>query len=226
MTELSGNGGAAVGSYGALGAPSISLRIVDGRRLEKKFRDVLKPGAVVSDAQGQAHQLPRFFYEVPSWDVAMKTQLSENFALWEFIHTDIHEAEPLRTFPRYVPCAITLMALGLEQFRDAAKSFVHIAANGGYRSPCHAMSVHATPHAWGTAVNIYKVGDTLLDEREALEHFAELAYKSMPGVYVRPFGTKPGMTDDHLHLDFGYVVAVPRGAPFETYNPKLDVDPL
>jgi hypothetical protein len=212
--------------YGALGEPSIALRIVDGRRLEKKYRDVLKPGGVLCDALGQAHQLPRYFYEVPSWDVAHNTQLSENFALWEFIHTDVHEAEPLRTFPRYVPCAITLMALGLEQFRNAVKSYVHISANGGYRSPGHALTVHATPHAWATAVNIYRIGDTMLDDRDALEHYAALAYKSMPGVYVRPFGRKPGETDDHLHLDFGFVIAVPRGAPFETYNPKLDVEPL
>jgi hypothetical protein len=213
-------------AYGALGSSSIPLRIVDGRRLERKYRDALRPGGVIADVHGQAHVLPRYFYEVPSWDVAVKLQLSEHFALWEFIHTDIHEAEPLRTFPRYVPCAITLLALCLEQFRDATRQFVHIAANGGYRSPGHALTVHATPHAWGTAVNIYRVGDTMLDEREALEHYAEIAYKSMPGVYVRPFGTKPGFTDDHLHLDFGYVVAVPRGSPFETYNPKLDVEPL
>jgi len=202
------------------------LRIVDGRRLEKRYRDVLKPGGLLCDAQGQAHELPRFFYEIPSWDVARSLQLSEHFALWEFVHTDVHEAEPLRMFPRYVPCAITLLALGLEQFRSAAGNYIHIAANGGYRSPGHALSVHATPHAWGTAANVYKIGDTLLDEREAIEHYAELAYKSMPGVYVRPFGIEAGFTDDHLHLDFGYVVAVPRGAPVEHYNPKLDVEPL
>lgn len=212
--------------YGAMGAQSIPLRIVDGRRLEKKFRDALRPGGMVCDAQGQAHALPRYFYEIPSWDIALSLQLSEHFTLWEFIHTDIHEAEPQRMFPRYVPCAVTLLALCLEQFRSAVRNFVHIAANGGYRSPTHALSVHATPHSWGTAVNIYKIGDTMLDEYDVLQTYAELAYKSMPGVYVRPFGNRPGMTDDHLHLDFGYVVAVPRGAPFETYNPKLDVEPL
>ncbi len=212
--------------YGAMGASSIPLRIVDGRRLEKRYRDALMPGGVLADSQGQAHALPRYFYEVPSWDVAVNLQLSEHFALWEFMHTDVHEAPPLRMFPRYVPCAITLMALGLEQFRAAVREYVHIAANGGYRSPGHALTVHATPHAWGTAVNIYKVGDTLLDERESLEYYAGIAYKSMPGIYVRPFGTRPGFTDDHLHLDFGYVIAVPRGAPFEAYNPKADVEPL
>lgn len=211
--------------WGALNS-SLPLRIVDGRRLEKRYRDVLRPGAVLSDAQGQAHQLPRYFYEVPSWETALNLQLSEHFALWEFIHTDVHEAEPQRSFPRYVPCAITLLALCLEQFRGAVRNFVHIAANGGYRSPGHALSVHATPHAWGSAVNIFKIGDTMLDQQDVLEQYAEIAYRSMPGVYVRPFGTRPGMTDDHLHLDFGYVTAVPRGAPFETYNPKLDADPL
>jgi hypothetical protein len=205
---------------------SLPLRIVDGRRLEKRYRDALRPGGLLSDAEGRAHTLPRYFYEIPSWDVALKLQLSEHFALWEFIHTDVHEAPPLRTFPRYVPCAITLLALGLEQFRDAVKDFVHISANGGYRSPGHALTLFATPHAWGTAVNIFKVGERLLDERETLEHYAEIAQRSMPGVFVRPFGNKPGFTDDHLHLDFGYVVAVPRGAPVENYNPKVDVEPL
>jgi hypothetical protein len=212
--------------YGALGTPSLPLRIVDGRRLEKKYRDALRPGGVLSDVNGQGHALPRYFYEVPSWDAAMRLQLSQHFALWEFIHTDVHEAAALRSFPRYVPCAITLLALALEQFREAVRSFVHIAANGGYRSPGHALTVHATPHAWGTAVNIYRIGDILLDEREALEHYAGLAYRSMPGVYVRPFGKRAGFTDDHLHLDFGYVTAVPRGAPLEAYNPKVDVEPL
>lgn len=221
MTEPAVNGV----KYGAMNS-SIPLRVVDARRLEKKYRDVLRPGSILADSQGQAHMLPRYFYEIPSWDTAMTLQLSEHFALWEFIHTDVHEAEPLRMFPRYVPCAISLMALALEQFRNAARAYVHIAANGGYRSPAHALTLHATPHAWGTAVNIYKIGDRMLDEQEVLEQYANLAVKSMPGVYVRPFGNKPGTTDDHLHLDFGYVVAVPRGAPFETYNPKLDVDPL
>src|SRR5699024_10377485 len=146
------------------------------------------------DSLGQAHTLPRYFYEIPSWDTAMTLQLSEHFALWEFIHTDVHEAEPLRTFPRYVPCAITLLALALEQFRDAVKAYVHLSANGGYRSPGHALTVHATPHAWGTAVNIYKVGDRMLDEQDVLEHYANIAVKSMPGVYVRPFGNTTGKT--------------------------------
>lgn len=202
------------------------LRVVDGRRLEKQYRDVLRPGGMLSDSQGRAHQLPRYFYEVPSWEIARSVQLSKHFGLWEFIHTDVHEADVLRTFPRYVPCAITLLALGLEHFRAAVDGYVHIAANGGYRSPAHALSLYATPHSWGTAVNIFCVGDTRLDEREALEKYSRVAYETMPGVYVRPFGGAPGFTDDHLHLDFGYVVAVPRGAPLDSFNPRPDAEAL
>lgn len=142
----------------------------------------------------------------------MQIQLSPNFALWEFIQTDVREAAPLRAFPRYVPCAITMLALCLERFRDAAGTFVHIAANGGYRSPRHALSGNATPHCWGTAVNIYRIGDVYLDNREAIERYASLARQELTGAWTRPFGSHRGQTDDHLHIDFGFVVSTPRNA--------------
>src|SRR5215831_8023882 len=104
------------------------LRIVDGLRLEKSVRDALLPGRIVYDEDGCPRKLPRYFYEIPSWEHAMNTQLSDNFSLWEFIQTDVREAAPLRAFPRYVPCAITLLALSLERFREAVDTFVHIAA--------------------------------------------------------------------------------------------------
>ena len=86
-------------------------------------------------------------------------ELTPNFGLWEFIDVDVREAEPLRRFPRYVPCAVTLLARALERFRDHVGTFVHVAANGGYRSPAHALTAHASPHCWGTAANIYRIGD-------------------------------------------------------------------
>jgi hypothetical protein len=189
------------------------LRIVDGLRLEKPVRDALLPGRIVYDEDGYARKLPRYFYEIPSWEHAMHTQLSDNFALWEFIQTDVREAAPLRAFPRYVPCAITLLAMSLERFREAVDTFVHIAANGGYRSPRHALSAHGTTHCWGTAVNIYRIGDVYLDDRESIERYAALARQTIPGAWTRPFGTSRGQTDDHLHLDLGYVLSMPRGAP-------------
>jgi hypothetical protein len=189
------------------------LEVVDGLRLEKALRDALRPGRIVYDDAGNARRLPRYFYEIPSWDDAMAIKLSPSFALWEFIQTDVREAAPLRTFPRYVPCAITMTALCLERFRDAAGTYVHIAANGGYRSPRHSLSGNATLHSWGTAVNIYRIGDTYLDDREAIERYGALARETLPAAWTRPFGEEKGQTDDHLHIDFGYVLSMPRGAP-------------
>jgi hypothetical protein len=194
-------------------APGFPLRVVDGLRLDKPLRDALLPGRIVFDDDGQARRLPRYFYEIPNWQDAMQLSLSPSFGLWEFIQTDVREAAPLRAFPRYVPCAITLLAPALERFREAAGTFVHIAANGGYRSPRHAFSTNATPHCWATAVNIYRVGDRFLDDRESIELYADVARRSIPGVWARPFGSMRGQTDDHLHVDLGFVLSMPRSAP-------------
>jgi len=189
------------------------LPVVDGLRLDKPLRDALLPDRIVHDDRGIPRRLPRYFYEVPSWEHAVNIQLSPNFALWEFLQTDVRESAPLRGFPRYVPCAITVLALCLEQFRNGVGTFVHIAANGGYRSPRHAVNSRATPHSWATAVNVYRVGDVFLDDREAIERYAVLARRTLPGAWTRPFGSARGQTDDHLHIDFGYVLSIPHEAP-------------
>jgi hypothetical protein len=203
-------------------APRFPLPVVDGLRLEKEVRDALLPGRTVIDGEGHERRLPRYFYEIPSWNATMELRLSRNFALWEFIQTDVREAAPLRGFPRYVPCAITLLALCLERFRDAVGTFVHVAANGGYRSPRHALSGNATPHSWGTAVNVYKIGDVYLNDRDVIERYSAIAQQEMPGAWTRPFGFHRGQTDDHLHIDFGYVVSTPRNAPEEhrSFDPE------
>jgi hypothetical protein len=190
---------------------SPKLTPIDGRRLAKEYRDALAPGGMRCDSDGIQHRLPRFFYEIPSWDYAMAVRLTPNFGLWELIQTDVREAPILQIFPRYIPCALPLLGFALEQFREAAGTFVHIAANGGYRSPGHELACGAaTTHSWGTAVNIYKVGDTLIDNVDAWNKYAQIA-RSIPGVFVRPFGAGRGEADDHLHLDLGYVVTVPHG---------------
>lgn len=188
------------------------LVAIDGRRLAKEYRDALSPGGMRCDAQGVQHRLPRFFYEIPSWDYAMAVRFTPNFGLWELIQTDVREAAILQSFPRYVPCALPLLAFALEQFRAAIGTFVHISANGGYRSPGHQLSCGvAKTHCWGTAVNIYKVGDTLIDNPDTWAKCAQIARESIPGVHVRPFGSDRSAADDHLHIDLGYVVSVPHG---------------
>ena len=202
------------------------LRLVDGRRLERRFRDVLLPGGILCDHAGQARVLPRYFYEVASWDQARDTYLSPHFAVSEFIHTDVREAPALRVFPRYIPCATVLLANALELFRQAVGNYVYIGANGGYCSPRHARIGGASPHCWGTAANVYRVGDTYLDSQESIVRFAEIARSVLPTIWTRPLGPELAKTDDHLHLDLGYVVSVPREAAGETYNLKLAGDPL
>jgi len=203
-----------------------SLRIVDGYRLEKPRRDVLMPGGVLRDRQGRTRQLPRYFYEVASWDAALDQELAPHFHMWEFIHTDVREAAAVRFFPRHVPCAVVLTAALLERFRDVVGEPVRISANGGYRSPQHELTSHASTHCWASAVNIYRVGDEYLDTRDRIERYASIARDVLPGAWIRPVGEDRGFSDDHLHIDFGYVVAVPHDAPGDPYNPKLEGDPL
>src|SRR6202165_257471 len=139
-------------------APNFPLRVVDGLTLPPEYRKELRPGEEWKDATGSPRQLPRYFYEIPSWDSAMKIELASHFLLWEFIQVDVREAPPLRTFPRYVPCAITLLAVCLERVREAVGTLVHIWANDGYRSRALRFSKRPTPHAGGRAANIYRIG--------------------------------------------------------------------
>jgi hypothetical protein len=196
-------------------ARSLELKVVDGLRLDEEIRAVLRPGMLIEDREGRARRLPRYFYEVPSWQFACEFRLTPNFSLWEFLNVDVRENDQMRQFPRYVPCAVTSLAAHLEVFRGAVGTVVHIAANGGYRSPSHEFSGYASPHLWGTAVNIYRIGDQMLDEKDQIEKFGSLAHDLLPGLYPRPYGSGPLESDDHLHLDIGFVNVVPHDAPGE-----------
>ena len=54
-------------------SPTFPLRVVDGRRLERRVRDALMPGGALCDHAGRARELPRYFYEVISWEEARDT---------------------------------------------------------------------------------------------------------------------------------------------------------
>lgn len=192
---------------------TLPLPLVRADDLPSGVRQVLRPGEALQDRAGICRVLPTSFLQVDSWNQAVDTVLAPHFKLWELIGVDVREAAALRAFPRYVPCALLLLASALELFRLEAGTHVHVAANGGYRSPGHALSRHASRHCWGTAANIYRVGDTLLDTREEIEKYAALARRVIPGVWVRPFGQQDGQADDHLHLDLGYTVFDPVDEP-------------
>jgi hypothetical protein len=90
-----------------------------------------------------------------------------------------------------------------------------IAANGGYRSPSHKRSTPGSPHAWGTAANLYRIGDQYVDDRDFIERYSSIATQLMPAMRAKPYGAGPGCVDDHIHLDLGYVTMVPGEAPDE-----------
>jgi hypothetical protein len=194
---------------------ALSLPIVDALELGVPYRSLLMPGAVVRDSHARRRRLPRFFYSVDSWALALETRLTAHFALWEFMDVDLYEPAPLRRFPRYIPCAVTALAAHLEVLRTQLGASVHIAANGGYRSPSHGRSAPGSTHSWGTAANIYRIGDQYLYDKDAIERYSSLAVDLLPAIRPRPYGPGPGCVDDHVHLDLGYVTAVPADAPGE-----------
>jgi hypothetical protein len=188
-----------------------SIKIVDAFDLDDDLRSLLKPGEMVRDADNRRHRLPRYFYEVPSHEVAMKIRLTPHFGLNEFVLVDLREAPRLQEFPRYIPCAVRVLAFYLEQFRAAAGASVHITVNGGYRSPAHKMSHAATAHMWGTAADVYRIGTTILKTQDLIEKYNDLAEQLTDDITTYPYGHVTGSTaDDHVHLDLGYITVVPR----------------
>jgi len=165
------------------------LRAVDAFSLPEEYRALLRPGEMETDFQGNAHRLPRFFYEISSWQEAHEIRLAPHFTLAELMLVDCREARLLVSqFPHYVPCAIVLLAKFLAHQIGGAKSI----------------------HAWGTAANIYRVGDTFLSDAKSIEKYRAIAASLGPAVFVRPFGSERVQTDDHLHIDLGFASLTPR----------------
>ncbi len=192
-------------------AATQSLKVVDAFDLDDEMRSILRPGDMVRDGKGRRHRLPRYFYEIESHEVAVGLGLTTHFGLNEFMLVDLKEAPRLQQFPRYVPCAVRVLAFYLEQFRALAGASVHIAVNGGYRSPGHKMAINASPHMWGTAADVYRIGTNILKTRELIERFNELAQDLSEEITVLPYGPATGdNADDHVHIDLGYITLVPR----------------
>jgi hypothetical protein len=184
------------------------LRPVDGLTLSSEHRAALRPGEAIRNEEGAIHHLPRFFFQVPSWEEAHALRVATHFALSELITVDSREAALLlRTFPHHVPCAILALARYLEDFRREVEAPVFVSANGGYRSPAHrANNGRVTLHSWGTAADIYRVGDTYLNDEKSIARYGEIAAGLGTEVRVRAY--KEG--DDHLQVDLGYLTVVPR----------------
>ena len=187
------------------------LQAVDGFDLPQDYRVLLRPGEAETDFQGNIHRLPRFFYEIGSWQAAHDIRVAPHFTLAELMLVDCREGRLLLShFPHYVPCAIVLLARFLEDFRREVDAPVFISANGGYRSPAHQIGGAKSIHAWGTAANIYRIGDIFLNDAKSIEKFGSIAASLSPAVFARLFGPERGQTDDHLHIDLGFVSLTPR----------------
>lgn len=190
---------------------SDGLKIVDAFDLDDELRSLLRPGEMVKDLKGRRHRLPRYFYEIPSHEAAKSTRLSVHFGLNEFVQVDLREASRLQSFPRYVPCAVRVLAFFLQRVREVAGTSIHIAVNGGYRSPAHKMAMAGPTHMWGTAVDLYRIGQTILNDSQSIQKYTKLVEEVSDEFWVAPYGHEPGVaTDDHIHVDLGYVSLVPR----------------
>ncbi|SRR5260370_15865163 len=187
------------------------LRAIDGLKLPEEYRALLRPGETETDVHDNFHHLPRFFYEIASWQEAHEIRLAPHFTLAELMLVDCREARLLLSqFPHYMPCAVVLLARLLEDFRREVDAPVFISANGGYRSPAHQIGGAKSIHAWGTAANIYRIGDTFLNDVKSIGKYGAIAASLSPAVFVRPFGSERGQTDDHLHIDLGFASLTPR----------------
>lgn len=188
----------------------IGLKIVDAYDLDDELRTILRPGEMIKDAGGMRHRLPRYFYEINSPEEAKSIRLTTHFGLNEFILVDMKEANRLEEFPRYIPCAVRLLAFYLQQLRDRVGASVHIAVNGGYRSPAHKMGIRGTAHMWGTAADIYRIGGEILNNKDAIEKYNKIALDLSDDFWAMPWGHEVNQADDHVHIDLGYLTVVPR----------------
>ncbi|HKO58375.1 MAG TPA: hypothetical protein VJ276_21095, partial [Thermoanaerobaculia bacterium] len=85
------------------------------------------------------------------------------------------------------------------------------AVNGAYRSPSHKLAIGATPHMWGTAADVYRIGSTILRTKETIEKYNDIAEDVSDDLQVLPYGHASGLNaDDHVHLDLGFIILVPR----------------
>jgi hypothetical protein len=187
------------------------MKVLDALTLSPERRALLQPGELLADPNGNQHRLPRFFYQIESWTEAKETKLTAHFCLSELMSVDCREARAifLQT-PQYIPCAVSVLARYLEEFRMRVDAPVCVSVNGGYRSPAHARNgKHATPHQWAAAADVYRIGDSWLDSQKNIERFGKIAESLGPEVHVKPFGHAPGQSNDHLHIDLGYLTLVP-----------------
>src|SRR2546430_2581044 len=134
------------------------MRAIDGFNLPEEYRALLRPAEADTDLSGNVHHLPRFFYEIGSWEEAHEIRLAPHFTLAELMLVDCREARLLLSeFPHYVPCAIVLLARLLEDFRREVDAPMFVSANGGEPARAPQSWGAQSLHLWGAGANIYTI---------------------------------------------------------------------
>ena len=137
---------------------------------------------------------------------AMAVELSPNFALWEFIQTDVREAAPLRGIP-------ALRAVRDHAARALSRALSrrgrHVRAHRGERRLSLAASRAERER---DAAQLGHGGERLSRRRHRISTIAKRSSASprsrarrCPARGRVPSAQHRGETDDHLHIDFGFV---------------------
>src|SRR3989442_10872177 len=159
------------------------MRAIDAFNLPAEYRALLRPAEAETDFRGNVHLLPRFFYEIGSWEEAHEIRFAPHFTLAELMLVDCREARLLLSeFPHYVPCAIVLLARLLEDFRREVDAPVFISANGGHRSPAHQIGGAKKIHDPGETAGALSGCDNFLGNAKRLEDTGGIPGVHMPGL--------------------------------------------
>ena len=108
----------------------------------------------------------------------------------------------LRQSPRYIPCAVACWLLPRAAARGVGAQ-VHVAVNGGYRSPSHKLAVGASP----TCGPRRPTSTRSLDRAPGAGHHRDLhrvAEEISDDLWIMPTATS-WAADDHIHLELGYL---------------------
>ena len=192
------------------------LPIVDGLELDAPVRSLLMPGVPVRDSHARLRRLPRFFYAVESWNVALETQADAAFrdvgvhgrrSVRAGAAAPVSRATcraPSRRSPRISRCCASRSA---RRFTSPPTADIDRRRTAS-RSP-------GSPHCWGTAANIYRIGDRVSRRARRDRKVRGARDRSAAGAARAAVRAGPGCVDDHVHLDLGYVTAVPADAAGE-----------
>ena len=123
---------------------------------------------------------------------AKELALTAHVRLSELLIVDCREAPRLlEEFPHYVPCAVSLLARVLEDFPRAGRRVgLHF---GQRRVPFTGPSAfhpgHDRSSTGASAADVYRIGDTFLNTRSAIEKYA--AHGTRHGPRDQRFSLRP-----------------------------------